>query len=159
MSETNETEGYAPRETYLTKGALTKTRQLGPLQVRPLTAETLSYLFEAQNFFIRGLKGERVSAANANAVWATAEFIYIHAADPDEVAEAAWDIKTLKQGVRKFLAGPLADAQMLTDALPIIEQMVTEYFAAQTTAAKGGKGTGVKRGKTLARAGKPVISR
>lgn len=148
------------RGDLLKTAALVKGRSLGSLTVRPLTAETLSYLFECENFFIRGMKGDRVAPANANAIWSTAEFIYIHAADPDEVAANIWDKSAFKKGVREFLAGPLDDPQLLAGALPIIERMVSEYFAAQTQAQdpKGAKGLRTP-GKGLARHGKPASSR
>jgi hypothetical protein len=126
--------------------------------VRPITAETLSYLFEVENFFIKGMKGERVSAANANAIWSTGEFIYIHAADPDIVAEVIWRRDEFREGVRAFLRGPLNDPKMLTDALPIIEQSVTEYFAAQSEVAAAPTGSKLVRpGKASARHGKRPI--
>jgi hypothetical protein len=148
------------RGDLLKTAALVKGRPLGPLTVRPLTAETLSYLFECENFFIRGMKGERVAPANANAIWSTAEFIYIHAADPDEVASNIWDRPAFKQAVRGFLAGPMNDPLILAGALPIIEQMVSEYFAAQTQAQdpKGAKGLRAP-GKGSARHGKPATLR
>jgi hypothetical protein len=144
-----------PRPELLKTAALTKGRPLGELVVRPMTAETLSYLFEVENFFIRGMKGERVSPANANAIWSTGEFIYIHAGDPDEVAEAIWYKSEFRTKVREFLAGPLNDPKVLTAALPIIEQMVAEYFAAQTQMVPqaGRKGL-IKPGKAPARHGK-----
>jgi len=62
--------------------------------------------------------------------------------------------------VREFLAGPLNDPQVLAEALPLIEAMVAEYFAAQTQA-KAQKGTlkELKAGKASARLGKPATSR
>lgn len=148
------------RGDLLKTAALVKGRPLGPLTVRPLTAETLSYLFECENFFIRGMKGDRVAPSNANAIWSTAEFIYIHAADADDVAANIWDKAAFKQAVRGFLAGPLNDPQLLAGALPIIEAMVNEYFAAQTQTqeAKGAKGLRAP-GKGSARHGKPATSR
>jgi len=144
----------------LTHSALVKGRKLGSLTVRPLTAETLSYLFECENFFIKGMKGERVAPANANAIWSTAEFIYIHAADADEVAGNIWDKAAFKQAVRSFLAGPMNDPQLLAESLPIIEQMVSEYFAAQTQAQDPKHHKGLKPpGKGSARLGKQATSR
>lgn len=146
------------RPEILSKSILTKGRSLGELTVRPITAETLSYLFEVENFFIKGMKGERVSAANANAIWSTGEFIYIHAADPDIVAEVIWRRDEFREGVRAFLRGPLNDPKILTDALPIIEQMVTEYFAAQSEVSAAPTGSKLVRpGKALARHGKRPI--
>jgi hypothetical protein len=143
------------RPELLKAAALVKGRPLGELVVRPMTAETLSYLFEVENFFIRGMKGERVSPANANAIWSTGEFIYIHAGDPDEVAEAIWYRSEFRAKVREFLSGPLNDPKILAAALPIIEAMVTEYFAAQSEVAPQPGRKGLHRpGKESARRGK-----
>jgi len=101
------------------------------------------------------MKGERVSPANANAIWSTAEFVYIHAGDPDDVAESIWYRSEFRTKVREMLSGPLNDPALLAAALPIIEQMVTEYFAAQSevTPQHGKKGLH-KPGKGSARRGK-----
>lgn len=148
------------RPQLLKTSMLAKGRRLGELIVRPLTAETLSYLFEVENFFIKGMKGDRVSAANANAIWSTGEFIYIHAGDPEEVAESIWYRSEFRAKVRKMLAGPLNDPAVLTAALPIIEQMVSEYFAAQSEVApQAGKPGHKQPGKAPARHGKPATSR
>jgi hypothetical protein len=148
-----------PRPELLKQAALVKGRPLGELVVRPMTAETLSYLFEIENFFIKGMKGERVSPANANAIWSTGEFIYIHAGDPDEVAEAIWYRSEFRAKVREFLSGPLNDPKVLSAALPIIEAMVTEYFAAQSEVAPQAGRKGLhKPGKESARRGKQATS-
>jgi hypothetical protein len=144
-----------PRPELLKSAALVKGRTLGSLTVRPMTAETLSYLFEVENFYIKGMKGERVSASNANAIWSTGEFIYIHAGDPDEVADSIWYRSNFRNNVRAMLAGPLNDPAILTAALPIIEQMVTEYFAAQSEVVPQAGKKGLSRpGKGSARHGK-----
>lgn len=157
---TDEEQMQEPARPELLKTAmLTKGRKLGELIVRPLTAETLSYLFEVENFFIKGMKGDRVSASNANAIWSTGEFVYIHAGDPDEVAESIWYRSEFRANVRKMLSGPLNDPAVLTAALPIIEQMVGEYFAAQSEVAPQAGKTGIKRpGKAPARHGKEATS-
>jgi hypothetical protein len=139
----------------LAKSTLTKGRSLGPLTIRPMTAETLSYLFEVENFFIRGMKGERVSAQNANAIWSTAEFLYIHCGDPQEVRHNVWLRSQWRQAVGDFLGGPLNDPKLLSDALPLIEEMVLGYFAVQTEAIRKVKGPKVPiAGKEQARVGK-----
>lgn len=143
------------RTEVLTKGTLMKGRALGPLTIRPMTAETLSYLFECENFFIRGMKGERISAQNANAIWSTAEFLYIHCADPQEVRHNIWFRPKWREAVGEFLAGPLNDPKLLADALPLIEEMVLGYFAVQTEAARKAKGPRLPiAGKGQARVGK-----
>ena len=148
-----------PRPQVLSRATLTKGRRLGELTVRPMTAETLSYLFEVENFYIKGMKGDRVSPSNANAIWSTGEFIYIHAGDPDEVAESIWYRSDFRTNVRAMLAGPLNDPAILTAALPIIEEMVREYFAAQSEAAPQAGKKGLSRpGKESARRGKQATS-
>ena len=144
-----------PREELHATAALQGARKLGALRIRKMTAETLSYLFQVENFFIRGLKGERVSPNNANAIWSTAEYVYIHAADQDEVAECIWYPLEFRTNVRKMLRGPLNDPKMLTEALPIIEASVAEYFAAQSEVqAQPGMTKLTKPGKASARHGK-----
>ena len=144
-----------PREELHATAALQGARKLGALRIRKMTAETLSYLFQVENFFIRGLKGERVSPNNANAIWSTAEYVYIHAADQDEVAECIWYPIEFRTNVRKMLRGPLNDPKMLTEALPIIEASVAEYFAAQSEVqAQPGMTKLTKPGKASARHGK-----
>jgi hypothetical protein len=148
-----------PRPQVLSRATLTKGRRLGELTVRPMTAETLSYLFEVENFYIKGMKGDRVSPSNANAIWSTGEFIYIHAGEPDEVAESVWYRSDFRNNVRAMLAGPLNDPAILTAALPIIEEMVREYFAAQSEAAPQAGKKGLSRpGKESARRGKQATS-
>lgn len=150
----------ASREHLMKTAVLSRGRALGEMVVRPITAETLSYLFEIQNLFIRGIKGERIASQNANAIWSTAEFIYIHSADEDEVAAAIWDRAVFRRSVRAYLAGPLNDPAILTASLPIIEQMVSEYFAAQSEAQPGAaKDTVTRVGKASARRGKQAILR
>jgi hypothetical protein len=147
------------RPELLQSASLVKGRTLGSLTVRPMTAETLSYLFEVENFYIKGMKGDRVSPSNANAIWSTGEFIYIHAGEPDEVAESIWYRSDFRTNVRAMLAGPLNDPVILTAALPIIEQMVTEYFAAQSeTVPQAGKKGLHRPGKESARRGKQATS-
>ncbi len=144
-----------PREDLHATAALQGARKLGSLTIRKMTAETLSYLFQVENFFIRGLKGERVSPNNANAIWSTAEYVYIHAGDPEEVAECIWFRSDFRTNVRAMLSGPLNDHKLLTAALPIIEASVAEYFAAQSEVQEqSGMTKLTKPGKASARHGK-----
>ena len=144
-----------PREELLATATLQPGRKLGSLTIRKMTAETLSYLFQVENFFIRGLKGDRVSPNNANAIWSTAEFLYIHCGDPQEVRHNVWLRSQWRQAVGDFLGGPLNDPKLLSDALPVIEEMVLGYFAVQTEAARKGKGPRIPvAGKEQARVGK-----
>ena len=149
------TAALPPREDLHATAALQGARKLGALRIRKMTAETLSYLFQVENFFIRGLKGDRVSAGNANAIWSTAEYVYIHAGDPEEVAESIWYKTEFRSNVRQMLQGALNDPKILTAALPIIEASVAEYFAAQSEVqAQPGMTKLSKPGKASARHGK-----
>lgn len=144
------------REDLLMRSTAPAGRKLGPLTLRPLTSETFTYLWHVKNFFMAGLMGD-ASPTNANPVWSTAEFVYIHAGDEDEVAESIWDDKAFKTNVRAMLKGPLNDPTILTAALPIIEAMVKEYFAAQNqsaAASQSPKAASSVPGKKPARAGK-----
>jgi hypothetical protein len=146
------------REQLLETATIERGIPLGDMTVRKITAETLSYLFQIENFFIRGLQGERASANNANAIWSTAEFIYIHTANPDEVASLVWNRIAFRSAIRDFLSGPFNDPKLLTDSLPIIEKLVGEYFAAQSkVVATPGRSKVVMPGKQQARHGKRPI--
>jgi len=148
------------REELLMRATAPAGRKLGELTMRPMTSETFTYLWHIKNFFLKGLFGDEVSSQNANPVWSTAEFVYIHAGDEDEVAESVWNTDAFRSNVRAFLRGPLNDPQILTAALPIIEAIVREYFAAQNKVmkGKGGAGAGGKTpGKKQARAGRRPI--
>jgi hypothetical protein len=149
------------REELLMRATAPAGRKLGTLTLRPLTSETFTYLWHVKNFFLKGLFGDsEVSPQNANPVWSTAEFVYIHAGDEDEVADSVWDTNAFRSNVRAFLRGPLNDPQILTAALPIIEAIVREYFAAQNKVMKGKGGAGAggaTPGKKQARAGRRPI--
>lgn len=147
------------REELLTRATAPAFRKLGKLRLRPLTSETFTYLWHVKNFFLKGLFGEdSVSWQNANPVWSTAEFVYIHAGNEEEVAESIWDTNAFRANVRAMLKGPLNSPQILTEALPLIEDIVKEYFAAQNHSAASVAGkpssSGAVPGKKPARAGK-----
>lgn len=152
------TDDEPSRQDILTRATAPAGRKLGELTLRPLTSETLTYLWHVKNFFVRGLMGEAAAAPeNANPVWSTAEFVYIHAGDEEEVAECIWQEKEFRNNVRAFLRGPLNTPQILGDALPIIEAIVKEYFAAQNHTAAQSKSPASRSalpGKKPARAGK-----
>jgi hypothetical protein len=157
----DETQDEPAREDLLMRATAPAGRKLGDLTMRPMTSETFTYLWHVKNFFLKGLFGDEVSSQNANPLWSTAEFVYIHAGDEDEVAESVWQPDAFRGNVRAFLRGPLNDPQLLTEALPIIEAIVREYFAAQSKVmkGKGGAGAGGKMpGKKQARAGLRPIS-
>jgi hypothetical protein len=144
------------RTELLTRATAPGGRKLGELTLRPLTSETFTYLWHVKNFFMAGLMGSD-APTNSNPVWSTAEFVYIHAGDEDEVADAIWNEKAFKTNVRNMLKGPLNDPTILTAALPIIEGMVKEYFAAQNqsaAASQSPKAALSMPGKKPARAGK-----
>jgi hypothetical protein len=147
-------ESIAPREAVLTRATAPGSRRLGELMLRPLTSETLTYLWHTKNFFLGGGAGDAV--ASANPMWSTAEFIYIHAADIDEVATVIWDSALLKQKVSEFLRGPLSDPQLMTQGLEVITEMLNEHKAAQNQSAAASKHAPIvpSPGKKPARAGK-----
>jgi hypothetical protein len=158
MTDDNLTdEEILTRESALVRSTAPAGRALGDLLIRPMTSETLTYLWHTKNFFMSGMMGGP-QATNANPVWSTAEFIYIHAGDMDEVAEVIWDSAAFKARVRDFLRGPLNDPQTLNAALPIIEDMVREYFAAQNESVASKHALPGAPGKKPARAGKRSMS-
>lgn len=144
----------ASREKILVRATAPGARRLGKLNIRPLTSETLTYLWHTKNFFMGGGAGD--AAASANPMWSTAEFIYIHAADLDEVAQVIWDDALLKQKVSEFLRGPLSEPQLMTEALEVITEMLAEQKAAQNQSAAASKHASPvpSPGKKPARAGK-----
>tara|TARA_R110000772_G_scaffold11210_5_gene35231 strand:+ start:158 stop:661 length:504 start_codon:yes stop_codon:yes gene_type:complete len=149
------------RSEILQRASVRKSRKLGSLNIRPLSMESLSYLFEVENFFVRSAQVEdgRASPRNANSIWSAAEFIYIHSAPADEVAENVWNKAEFKSCVRHLLSsgGPLNDPEMMTTAVPVINDMVSEYFAAQSEMkTKGGQAV-PSVGKKSARRGKRLI--
>lgn len=145
------------REELLTRSSAPAGRKLGELTLRPMTSETFTYLWHVKNFFLSGVMGE-ANPVNSNPVWSTAEFVYIHAADLDEVADAIWDAQRHRDNVREFLRGPLNNPTTLTEALPVIEEMTKEYFAAQNQSAAAASqsphAASYVPGKKPARAGK-----
>ena len=145
------------REELLMRSSAPAERKLGELTLRPMTSETFTYLWQVKNFFLSGVMGG-ANTVNGNPVWSTAEFVYIHAADLDEVAEAIWDAQQHRDNVREFLRGPLNNPTTLTEALPVIESMTKEYFAAQNQSAAAASqsphAASSVPGKKPARAGK-----
>lgn len=144
------------REELLTRAVAPAGRKLGPLTLRPLTSETWAYLWHRKNFYLAGLMGES-APSNANPVWSAAEFVYIHAADMDEVAEVVWDDVSFKASVRQMMREELNDPLIMTAALPIIEAMLKEYFAAlnqSASASQSPQAASSMPGKKPARAGK-----
>ena len=147
------------REELLTRGANPNPRKLRSIKLRPATPESMSYLWELKNMFV--YRDEEGRVVRNNPILAVAEFVYIHAADIDEVAENLADKKTLREAVRAYMNGPLAGLTMMNEAVPVIEGMIAEYAAAQSEidAKSEGKAKGVLPGKGQARAGKRPTSR
>lgn len=144
------------RDELLTRSVAPGGRRLGPLTLRPLTSETWAYLVTRKNFYIAALMGEK-TPTNANPVWSAAEFVYIHAADIDEVAETIWDDAAFKANVRAMMREELNDPKIMIDALPIIEAILQEYFAAlnqSANATQSPHAASSMPGKKPARAGK-----
>ena len=147
------------REELLTRALSPAPRKIGELSLRPMTSETFTYLWHVRNFFLNGVLPAS-EIGNKNPVWSTAEFVYIHAADLDAVAQDIWDENVHRDNVRAFLRGPLNSPHMLTAALPVIEEMVKEYFAVQNEGIADGQATSAPKhysGKEPARAGKQAI--
>lgn len=143
-----------PRMEMLSKATLTRGRKLGELTVRPMTAETFSYLHTYKNFFALSFLGQSVSPENANAIWGAAEFIYIHSEDADIVADVVRSPDDFRRGVRNLLNGPLNRITVLNEAFAIVKEMLLEYAAAESEVVEA---TGAKLrtpGKASARAGK-----
>jgi hypothetical protein len=140
------------RDELLTSGALGVVRKLRGMILRPPTMESMSYLWELKNYFVYRDNDGKV--ARNNPVIGVAEFVYVHHADIDEVAEVISDKAELRKKLREYINGPLSGFQTLGDAMPIIESMLTDYAAAQSEIDGTAKGAGQPRGKGQARAGK-----
>jgi hypothetical protein len=140
------------RDSLLTSGALGKNRILRGLSLRPPTMESMSYLWEMQNYFV--FRDEKGKVARNNPVIGVAEFVYVHHADIDEVAEIITSKAAMREKLREYMNGPLAGFSTLADAMIVIEAMLKEYAAAQSEIDNSIKGAVTKQGKGQARAGK-----
>jgi len=147
----------ATREELLTSGALGKGRVFRGMTLRPPTMESMSYLWEMKNYFV--FRDEQGRIVRNNPVLGVAEFVYVHHADIDEVAETMTDKKALREALRGYMNGPLAGLATLEEAVPVIEAMLNEYMAAQSEIEATAGGKGGLPGKGQARAGKRRISR
>jgi hypothetical protein len=145
------------RSELLTKGAISTTKKIGDMILRAPTMESMSYLWELKNYFV--FRDENGRVARNNAVIGVAEFIYVHHADIDEVAEVMTEPKLLRQKLRQYINGPLSEFKALTEAMPAIEAMLTEYAAAQAEVDSSAKGGESPRGKGSIRVGKRHTSR
>lgn len=146
------------REDLLTSGGLSKSRKFRGITLRPLTMESMSYLWELKNYFVfRDTEGKIV---RNNPILAVAEFIYVHHGEIDEVADNMTDRSALREKLREYMNGPLAGLSTLEEIMPFIESMLNEYMAAQSEIDATAKGAGAAMpGKGQARAGKRRISR
>jgi hypothetical protein len=145
------------RSNLLTSGAMGKVRMLRGLALRPPTMESMSYLWELKNYFV--YRDEENRVARNNPVIGVAEFVFVHHTDIDDVAEIITDKAAMRKKLRELMNGPLAGFQTLTEAMPVIEEMLTEYAAAQTEIDATAKGGTPPMGKGQARAGKRHTSR
>lgn len=145
----------ATREELLTSGALGTNRVLRGLTLRAPTMESMSYLWELKNYFV--YRDEQGRVARNNPVIGVAEFVYVHHADIDEVAEIITDKTKLRIALRELMNGALAGFKTMTEAMPVIEEMLTEYAAAQTEIDATAKGASPQVGKDRARHGKRRI--
>lgn len=132
------------REELLARGANPTPRKLGKIKLRPITPETISYLWELKNMFVfRDADG---NVARNNPMLAVAEFVYVHSGDIDEVAENMSDPRALRSAVRDMMNTELAGSASMQEAVKVIDGMLKEYMAAQAEvdalAAKGGKQPG-----------------
>lgn len=148
----------ASREELLTSGTLGKARAFRGMKLRPPTMESMSYLWELKNYFV--FRDEQGRVVRNNPVLGVAEFIYVHTADIDEVADNMTDKAAMRERLRELMNGPLAGLSTLEEAMPVIEAMLNEYMAAQSEIDATAKGAGAALpGKGQARAGKRRISR
>lgn len=145
------------REQLLTSGAVGAKRKIRGLTLRPPTMESMSYLWELKNYFV--FRDEKGRVVRNNPVLGVAEFVYVHHADIDEVADNMTDKAALREKLRELMNGPLSGLSSLEEAMPVIEAMLNEYMAAQSEIdAKAAKGAQTP-GKGQARAGKRPTSR
>jgi hypothetical protein len=117
----------------------------------------MSYLWELKNMFV--FRDDKGRVVRNNPMLAVAEFVYIHSADIDEVAENMTDPTALREAVRAVMNGPLAGLAMMNEAVPVIEGMIKEYMAAQSEIDSRTGSESAASGKGQARAGKRRISR
>lgn len=148
----------ASREELLTSGATGKPRVFRGMKLRAPTMESMSYLWELKNYFV--FRDEKGRIVRNNPVLGVTEFIYVHHADIDEVADNMTQPAVLREKLREYMNGPLAGLKTLEEAMPVIEAMLNEYMAAQSEIDATAKGAGAALpGKGQARAGKRRISR
>jgi len=147
------------REELLTSGAKMEKPEIRGIKLRKITAETLTYLWERKNVFL--FKDEEGRAARNNPIWSIAEFVYIHSADPIDVAQSMMHERDFIAAVRELMINELQGFEIVEEAMPVVERMVAEYQAAQNEIATSGSASAIASspGKAQARFGKRATSR
>jgi hypothetical protein len=124
------------REQLLSSGAKMEQPTIRGIKLRKITAETLTYLWERKNVFL--FKDESGRSARNNPIWSIAEFVYMHSADPIDVAQSMMHERDYVAAVRSLMVNQLEGFQIVEEAMPVIERMVLEYQAAQNEIASSG---------------------
>lgn len=123
------TEAKPTRDELLTAGAKMEQPEIRGIKLRKITAETLTYLWERKNVFL--YKDDEGRAARNNPIWSIAEFVYMHSADPIDVAQSMMHERNYTKAVRELMVNQLEGFHIVEEAMPVIERMVIEYQAAQ----------------------------
>jgi hypothetical protein len=147
------------RDDLLTSGMKMEKPEIRGIRLRKITAETLTYLWERKNVFI--FKDSDGRSARNNPIWSIAEFVYIHSADPIDVAQSMMHEREFIGCVRELMNNELQGFEIVQEAMPVVESMVAEYQAAQSEIATSGSASAVAAspGKAQARFGKRATSR
>jgi hypothetical protein len=147
------------RDDLLTSGMKMEKPEIRGIRLRKITAETLTYLWERKNVFI--FKDSDGRSARNNPIWSIAEFVYIHSADPIDVAQSMMHERDFIGCVRELMNNELQGFEIVQEAMPVVESMVAEYQAAQSEIATSGSASAVAAspGKAQARFGKRATSR
>ena len=135
------TEAKPTRDELLSAGAKMEQPEIRGIKLRKITAETLTYLWERKNMFL--FKDEDGRAARNNPIWSIAEFVYIHSGDPINVAQSMMHERNYIKAVRELMINQLEGFQIVEEAMPVIERMVTEYQAAQNEIASSGNDSAI----------------
>jgi len=147
------------RDDLLTSGMKMEKPEIRGIRLRKITAETLTYLWERKNVFI--FKDSDGRSSRNNPIWSIAEFVYIHSADPIDVAQSMMHERDFIGCVRELMNNELQGFEIVQEAMPVVESMVAEYQAAQSEIATSGSASAVAAspGKAQARFGKRATSR
>jgi hypothetical protein len=147
------------RDDLLTSGVKMEKPEIRGIRLRKITAESLTYLYERKNVFI--FRDSDGRSARNNPIWSIAEFVYIHSADPIDVAQSMIHERDFIGCVRELMNNELQGFEIVQEAMPVVESMVAEYQAAQSEIATNGSASAVAAspGKAQARFGKRATSR